>query len=186
MIEDKNHLIDLISNFLINLIESNGEPDNNSDDNDDNDLHLNDWENDLTTATYNSLENPSTFQLFIAKSIPSISIKSYLQRILKYCPTCNQVYLSLIIYFDRLSSISKLFIITPFNVHRLIIAAITVSSKFFSDIFYTNQRYAKVGGLPLSELNQLELHFLLLLNFNLYINQSEFQSYSNKLLSIQA
>jgi hypothetical protein len=38
-----------------------------------------------------------------------------------------------------------------------VITGVTVTSKFFSDMFYTNSRYTKVGGLPHFELNQLEL-----------------------------
>lgn len=37
------------------------------------------------------------------------------------------------------------FAIDSFNVHRLVIAGVTVASKFFSDVFYTNSRYAKVS-----------------------------------------
>ena len=41
---------------------------------------------------------------------------------------------------------------------------------------------AKVGGLPLTELNQLELQFLLLNNFSLMISQEEMQFYASKLV----
>ncbi|KAG6821892.1 hypothetical protein H0H93_006888, partial [Arthromyces matolae] len=34
-------------------------------------------------------------------------------------------------------------VIDSYNVHRLVIAGVTVASKFFSDVFYTNSRYAK-------------------------------------------
>lgn len=37
------------------------------------------------------------------------------------------------------------FAIDSYNVHRLVIAGVTVASKFFSDVFYTNSRYAKVS-----------------------------------------
>lgn len=36
------------------------------------------------------------------------------------------------------------FVVDSFNIHRLIIAGVTCASKFFSDVFYTNSRYAKV------------------------------------------
>lgn len=51
-----------------------------------------------------------------------------------------------------------------------------------TDVFYTNSRYAKVGGLPQSELNQLELQFLLLNDFNLTIPLEEMQRYGDQLL----
>jgi len=74
------------------------------------------------------------------------------------------------------------FAIDSYNVHRLVIAGVTVASKFFSDVFYTNSRYAKVGGLPPHELNQLELQFLLLNDFRLVIPPEEMQRYGDRLL----
>jgi len=90
-----------------------------------------------------------SFTRFHARSVPSIDIYSYLARILKYCPTTNECFLSLLVYFDRMSknalaTTGKPFSIDSFNIHRLIISGIMVSSKFFSDVFFTNSRYAKV------------------------------------------
>ena len=36
------------------------------------------------------------------------------------------------------------FVVDSFNIHRLVMAGVTCASKFFSDVFYTNSRYAKV------------------------------------------
>lgn len=76
----------------------------------------------------------------------------------------------------------RTFVIDSYNIHRLVIAGVTVASKFFSDVFYTNSRYAKVGGLPLPELNQLELQFLLLNDFRLVISSEEMQRYAEQLI----
>lgn len=57
--------------------------------------------------------------------------------------------------------------LTSYTVNRLLITSMVVSMKFFSDIFYTNSHMAKVGGLPVAELNQLEVEFLLLADFTL-------------------
>ncbi|KAG6852291.1 Exocyst complex component S3 [Tephrocybe sp. NHM501043] len=65
------------------------------------------------------------------------------------------------------------FVINSFNIHHLVIAGVTIANKSFSDVFYTNSHYAKVGGLPLGELNQLELQFLLLNDFCLVISPAE-------------
>lgn len=46
------------------------------------------------------------------------------------------------------SSPHSTFAVDSFNIHRLIIAGVTVASKFFSDVFYTNSRYAKVRFPP--------------------------------------
>ncbi|KAI8099927.1 cyclin-domain-containing protein [Halteromyces radiatus] len=131
----------------------------------------------------------TTFTLFHARSIPSIDIYSYLSRILKYCPCANECFLSLLVYFDRMSkntlaTTGQPFTIDSYNIHRLIISGVMVSSKFFSDIFYTNTRYAKVGGLPVSELNRLELEFLQLNSFNISVSINELQRYGDQLLKV--
>ncbi|CAK9785699.1 cyclin-domain-containing protein [Cutaneotrichosporon oleaginosum] len=151
----------------------------------------------LFTASKASLSQPQSILSFHARHVPSISIEAYLLRILKYCPTTNEVFLGLLVYFDRMSKLGtpggvggikaavgpRGFAIDSYNIHRLIIAGVTVASKFFSDVFYTNSRYAKVGGLPPTELNQLELQFLLLNNFTLMIPPDEMQRYGDRLLA---
>lgn len=94
----------------------------------------------------------TSFTRFHARSIPSISINAYLTRILKYCPCANECFLSLLVYFDRMArnveeitgGEGRQFSIDSYNIHRLIIAGIMVSAKYFSDVFFTNSRYAKV------------------------------------------
>ncbi|KAF1953886.1 cyclin-domain-containing protein [Byssothecium circinans] len=207
---------------------------------------------------------------FHGKNVPSISILSYLSRIHKYCPTTYEVFLSLLVYFDRMTervnagpilslrqanqqsleranaetdptpvpgdsaraaeqnpatsvqaatpppsgslgkpaeapvrgqppsppqhdletsesyNMSHFFVVDSFNIHRLVIAGVTCASKFFSDVFYTNSRYAKVGGLPLVELNHLELQFLLLNDFRLAVPLEEMEAYGTMLVEFYA
>ncbi|KAG6826100.1 hypothetical protein H0H87_007885 [Tephrocybe sp. NHM501043] len=78
-------------------------------------------------------------------------------------------------------AVDRSFVVDLFNIHRFVIAGVTVASKFFSNVFYTNSRYAKVGGLPLAELNQLELQFLLLNDFRLIKSSASMQRYTKQL-----
>ncbi|KAI1435324.1 cyclin-domain-containing protein [Xylaria sp. CBS 124048] len=215
-----------------------------------------------TAADHNS-DGPSMSPLsssvlaFHGKNVPAITILSYLTRIHKYCPTTYEVFLSLLVYFDRMtervnslvteaedtrrqgkryysriespaikqldselsdvsrddddlvssladeddgrdskhksdlssasaSSAATYFVVDSFNIHRLIIAGVTCASKFFSDVFYTNSRYAKVGGLPLAELNHLELQFLLLNDFRLCVPVEDLDAYATMLVEFYA
>jgi PHO85 cyclin-6/7 len=104
----------------------------------------------LTTASRASMNNSNACLQFHARHIPSISLEAYFMRILKYCPSSNEVFLSLLVYFDRMSKLvtettGRDFIIDSYNIHRLVIAGVTVASKFFSDVFFTNSRYAKAS-----------------------------------------
>ncbi|CAI4060244.1 Pcl6p SKDI_05G1360 [Saccharomyces kudriavzevii IFO 1802] len=75
----------------------------------------------------------------------------------------------------------QMFVMDSHNIHRLIIAGITVSTKFLSDFFYSNSRYSRVGGISLQELNHLELQFLVLCDFELLISVNELQRYADLL-----
>lgn len=177
-----------------------------------------------TEHTVNMSGLSSSVLAFHGKNVPSITILSYLSRIHKYCPTTYEVFLSLLVYFDRMTErvnaapmqalrqpsldeensrpstsysadgsdladspsipatsrsmpeikddlekaqyshapaqtpaqspgpeldptqfpLSHFFVVDSFNIHRLVIAGVTCASKFFSDVFYTNSRYAKV------------------------------------------
>ena len=102
----------------------------------------------LTLASRTALTTSPPYLAFHARTAPTITLESYLLRILKYCPTTNEVFVSLLVYFDRMAKLAKEstgieFIIDSCNIHRLVIAGVTVASKFFSDVFYTNSRYAK-------------------------------------------
>ncbi|KAG2223924.1 hypothetical protein INT45_009376 [Circinella minor] len=142
--------------------------------------------NNTISNTNNDNNNTSTtdkqYTAFHSRSVPTIGIHAYLSRILKYCPCTNECFLSLLVYFDRMSRNSSCLRIDSFNIHRLVISGIMVASKFFSDIFFTNTRYAKVGGLPVAELNALELEFLHLNDYNLNVSIEELQQYGDQLL----
>ncbi|KAI8384159.1 cyclin-domain-containing protein [Blakeslea trispora] len=134
----------------------------------------------LLEKTINAEEPKMPSTCFHARSIPSISIHAYLLRILKYCPCANECFLAVLVYFDRLSK--SAITIDPYNIHRLLISGIMVASKLYSDVFFTNTRYAKVGGLPVTELNRLELEFIAMNQFSLFVSMEELQHYGNQLL----
>ncbi|KAI8972103.1 cyclin-domain-containing protein [Pilobolus umbonatus] len=145
--------------------------------------------NDLLNKQHQRRSSLQPYTRFHARLVPSIDIHSYLSRILKYCPCVNECFLSLLVYFDRMSKSAisltgKPFTIDSFNIHRLLISGIMVSSKFFSDVFYTNTRYAKVGGLPVTELNALELEFLKMNSYNMSVSIPELQRYGDQLLKV--
>ncbi|KAI9253209.1 cyclin-domain-containing protein [Sporodiniella umbellata] len=132
--------------------------------------------------------DPSSYTCFHARSIPNISIHAYFTRILKYCPCANECLVALLVYFDRMNKAKPSRCIPPlhvdsYSIHRLIITGLMISSKLYSDVFFTNTRYAKVGGLPVAELNALELEFLCLNNYDLFVNVDELQIYGDKLLA---
>ncbi|KAI9269886.1 cyclin-domain-containing protein [Sporodiniella umbellata] len=129
----------------------------------------------------------SSYTDFHARTIPTISIYEYFMRILKYCPCANECFIALLVYFDRMtqesSSQRPSLHVDSYNIHRLIITGLMISSKLYSDIFFTNTRYAKVGGLPVAELNALEIEFLYMNEYNVFIPIDVLQEYADNLIA---
>ena len=97
---------------------------------------------------------------FHSRAPPGISIKDYLQRLTTHATLSPPILLSMVYYIDRLCALYPAFTISSLTVHRFLITSATVASKGLSDSFWTNNLYARVGGVSLKELALLELEFL--------------------------
>ena len=71
------------------------------------------------------------------------------------------------------------------SAHRLFMASAVVAAKFLDDHYYSNDHYAKIAGLPLAELNALELDFLFRISFDLRVNPYEYRKVRAYLDSIR-
>ena len=117
---------------------------------------------------------------FHALRPPSISIHDYLARILRYANCSGECFVLALVYIDRLIKHQN-FVICGLNIHRVIVTSVTLAAKFFDDAFYNNAYYAKIGGIPVRELNSLELEFLFLVNFSLHVTPLDFYHYQKEL-----
>lgn len=66
-------------------------------------------------------------------------------------------------------------IVNKLNIHRLLLTSIMTTAKFFDDAHHNSAYFSYIGGVPLRELNTLEVEFLSLLNFDFYINTQTYQ-----------
>ncbi|KAK0353077.1 Pho80p cyclin [Friedmanniomyces endolithicus] len=97
---------------------------------------------------------------FHSRAPPGISVSDYLQRLIQHATLSPPIMLSMVYYIDRLCALYPAFTINSLTVHRFLITAATVAAKGLSDSFWTNPTYARIGGIPVSELATLELEFL--------------------------
>ncbi|CUM65726.1 uncharacterized protein PRCAT00003374001 [Priceomyces carsonii] len=112
--------------------------------------------NSSSTASANSL-----LTRYHSRIPPSISIKTYLMRLTKFNNFTPATLLTTIYYIDLLSlHYQPYFTLNSWTVHRFLLVGTMLSQKLMEDFFYTNDHYAKVGGVAVGELNCLELDFL--------------------------
>ena len=65
---------------------------------------------------------------------PTISIRSYLERIFKYANCSPSCFVVAYVYLDRFVQMQPSLPINSFNVHRLLITSVLVSAKFMDDM----------------------------------------------------
>ena len=117
---------------------------------------------------------------FEIKSNPNISLKNYLSRILKYIkPQPSTIIISLIL-IDKFCENSYINL-NKKNIHKIFLTSIIVAIKYNEDEYFTNNYYAKVGGITQKELFNLEYIFLTLLDFNIYIDEKIYNNYKDKI-----
>ena len=121
---------------------------------------------------------------FTNKNVPSISIKDYLFRLSKHAKVNESTIILILIYIDRICKIND-FILTFYNIHKLILAAFILAIKYNEENYYSMDYYSKLGGIPLSELNYLESEYLNLIGFSLFVQTKLFNKYYNDLMSLK-
>ena len=152
--EKKNRkLIKSISNVLTTILEENKKLDN-----------------------YKEIVKKQSKMAFSANSIPNISINDYLTRIQVYSGIEKSTLILSLIQIDHLCKKAEL-ILTYYNIHRILFGAVLISIKYNEDNYYDNKFYSEIAGVKLKELKLIEYSFLELSNFNVFINDQEYEQY---------
>lgn len=119
---------------------------------------------------------------FHSRAPPGISVADYLQRLIQHATLSPPIMLSMVYYIDRLCAEYPPFTINSLTVHRFLITAVTVAAKGLSDSFWTNPTYARIGGIPVSELATLELEFLQKVGWKIVPKPETLVDYYNSLV----
>ena len=111
---------------------------------------------------------------FTAPFLPNISIYDYITRIVEYTHIEKETLITSLIYINRFCTKTN-FQITEYEIHRLLLTAIILSIKYNEDEIYSQTHFAEVGGIEVTELNQLEYHFVEGIDFSFYVSESEYE-----------
>eukprot|EP00930_Biecheleria_cincta_P007322 TRINITY_DN108532_c0_g1_i1.p1 TRINITY_DN108532_c0_g1~~TRINITY_DN108532_c0_g1_i1.p1 ORF type:complete len:271 (+),score=44.89 TRINITY_DN108532_c0_g1_i1:71-883(+) len=114
---------------------------------------------------------------FHAQVEPKIGVHDYQCRLQQFFQCSESCHVMALIYIDRMVNLHSEITVTTRNIHRLLAVATVVSAKFLDDVYFSNAFYAKVCGLRVKELNQLETNFLMLLRWNLVVRPGEYDAY---------
>lgn len=148
-------LINLISRMLNSLILVNDKNVYNPTGSD------NDQLNPDSQQMNGSRNGRSVLTRYHSRTPPGISLYTYISRLTKFNNFTPATLLTSIYYIDLLSHhYQPFFTLNSWTVHRFLLVATMLAQKLMEDFFFTNDHYAKVGGVAIGELNCLELDFL--------------------------
>jgi hypothetical protein len=115
-------------------------------------------------------------------TVPDIQLCDYLYRIVSLSKCANRDVISALVYIDRLINNGIISGISFHNVHRLLGVTIMISAKLNEDQPYSNKSWSKILGIPLRELNVVEINFLTTIDFNLRIDLNDLNTWINSIL----
>ena len=150
-----NSLIDKISSVLESLINENKNLEN-----------------------YKESMKKQKNSIFFSTEIPEISVLDYLYRIQNFSDAEDNTFILALIYIDKICETASI-VLSENNIHRILFMSILTAIKYNEDLYYDNEYYAKIAGISAKELQKMELEYLKLIKFELYINKSKFDKYKN-------
>ena len=130
---------------------------------------------------YNEKLKQQAKQIYTSRKLPEISVNDYMVRIAKYMKIEDSTLILALIYIDRISRKRKIFV-NEYNVYRLFFMSVVVATKYNEDKHYSNTYYAKIGGVELEQLNQMECEFVMGINFDLFVEAKVFDKYETSLV----
>jgi len=113
---------------------------------------------------------------FSRQNPSKVTLQYFFGRIRRYSQLEKSTLIIILIYIDRVCITSGI-ILNPHNIHRLILGCLILAIKYNEDVYYNNEYYAKIGGVPLDEINTLEYKSFELIDQNLFISDDIFEKY---------
>lgn len=114
--------------------------------------------------------------IFYLPYLPNITLLNYISHLVEYTKMDISSLIIAVIYIDLFCNKFK-YILTLNNIYRLLLTACILSMKFNEDIIIDSKAYAKLSGVSIKDLNNLEEKLYILLEYKLSVNEFLYQQY---------
>ena len=166
-----NQLIDIIADILDKLTNKSNEESEKEKNEDEN--------GELILLSTTMIE----MEIFNTNKKPSVPVKKFLERVVKYCQPEPSTFITSLIYLDNILLKTKTKL-TCMNSYKLFYACFVLSMKFNEDRHNSNKFYAKVCGVNINDFLLMEYRALKYLDFSLFIQTEIYELYYNNIYSV--
>jgi hypothetical protein len=122
-------------------------------------------------------------EIFNTNKKPSVPVKKFLERVVKYCQPEPSTFITSLIYLDNILLRTKTKL-TYMNSYKLFYTCFVLSMKFNEDRHNSNKFYAKVCGVNINDFLLMEYRALKYLDFSLFIQAETYELYYNNIYSV--
>lgn len=122
------------------------------------------------------------YRLFDWVGYPASNLLRYILNIQKHficSPECVWIAMA---YMDRLLASHPDLSLSRVNVHKIVLACMVVAIKFQDDEYDSNLHFARVVGIPLAQVNASEGLLVKLLNWRMYVSETDFRTVQDSAL----
>ena len=114
--------------------------------------------------------------IFYLSFVPPISLRDYINRIMKYSKMDISTLIMAIIYIDNFCDKHR-YILTANNIYRILLSACLLSLKFNEDTTVDYNYYSVIAAVSVEDLKNLEFYMYLKLHFSLLVKYDLYKSY---------
>lgn len=106
----------------------------------------------------------------------------FIKKWIKYFEFDENMMILSLMNLDKL--LTKKFLLTKKNYFKVIYTCMMITHKYYDDHTYNNKDYAEILGESVHNILDMEIEFLKIVDFNLFINEDEFKKYKRKLINL--
>eukprot|EP01060_Flectonema_neradi_P015715 TRINITY_DN2236_c1_g1_i3.p1 TRINITY_DN2236_c1_g1~~TRINITY_DN2236_c1_g1_i3.p1 ORF type:complete len:194 (+),score=33.10 TRINITY_DN2236_c1_g1_i3:70-582(+) len=114
--------------------------------------------------------------VYDAQVIPNVPVNGYLMRWAEWCPDLLPI---VAVYLQKWVAVGN--DITGHNVHRVLLSAMVVASKWHIDTPIGMSTFCQVGGVCREEISRMEVAFLRDIEWECHVNRETYQSVAQSL-----
>ncbi|KAI8336165.1 cyclin-domain-containing protein, partial [Chlamydoabsidia padenii] len=116
----------------------------------------------------------------LKRSINANVFKQFCHKIFKHTQISSGCILLALYYLQQLKSIYPTLRGTLGSEFRIFTTALILANKYLDDNTFTNKTWSEVSGIPIIELNVMEMEYLTALNYKLHVHCLRFGAWANQ------
>lgn len=141
-----------------------------------------DMDDDMDDGMDDDMDVPAELHHFFSQNRQPFELDFYMSRLIQYSNCSTAAFVIMLVYIDRVQKRFKSLLLTDMNCHRVILTALVLAIKYVDDEVFSNAHYARVGGVTVKELNELEMKMLSIMDWKMTVSPETYALFEDGLV----